>query len=133
MFFPTIGKNISTKVSQVGNYINPNNRSFKIRINVDNPKNELKANLLADLKINDFKQNGIVIPTKLIQKNRKGDSYVYTLKKEKECYLVEKTYIVEKMTYSNETFIEDGLLEDALIVEKGARLIKANETVILAE
>ena len=133
MFFPTIGKNISTKVSQVGNYINPNNRSFKIRINVDNPKNELKANLLADLKINDFKQNGIVIPTKLIQKDRKGDSYVYTLKKEKEGYLVEKTYIVEKMTYSNETFIADGLLEDALVVDKGARLIKANETVILAE
>ena len=133
LFFPTIGKNISTKVSQVGNYINPNNRSFKIRINVDNPKNELKANLLADLKINDFKQNGIVIPTKLIQKDRKGDSYVYTLKKEKEGYLVEKTYIVEKMTYSNETFIANGLLEGALIVDKGARLIKANETVILAE
>ena len=133
LFFPTIGKNISTKVSQVGNYINPNNRSFKIRINVDNPKNELKANLLADLKINDFKQNGIVIPTKLIQKDRKGDSYLYTLKKEKEGYLVEKTYIVEKMTYSNETFIADGLLEDALVVDKGARLIKANETVILAE
>jgi hypothetical protein len=100
---------------------------------VDNPKNELKANLLADLKINDFKQNGIVIPTKLIQKDRKGDSYVYTLKKEKGGYLVEKTYIVEKMTYSNETFIADGLLEGALIVDKGARLIKANETVILAE
>ena len=133
LFFPTIGKNISTKVSQVGNYINPNNRSFKIRINVDNPKNELKANLLADLKINDFKQNGIVIPTKLIQKDRKGDSYVYTLKKEKEGYLVEKTYIAEKMTYSNETFIADGLLEGALLVDKGARLIKANETVILAE
>jgi antitoxin component YwqK of YwqJK toxin-antitoxin module len=58
---------------------------------------------------------------------------VYTLKKEKGGYLVEKTYIVEKMTYSNETFIADGLLEEALIVDKGARLIKANETVILAE
>ena len=133
LFFPTIGKNISTKVSQVGNYINPNNRSFTIRINVDNPKNELKANLLADLKINDFKQNGIVIPTKLIQKDRKGDSYVYTLKKEEEGYLVEKTYIVQKMTYANESFIAEGLLEDALIVDKGARLIKANETVIIAE
>ena len=133
LFFPTIGKNISTKVSQVGNYINPNNRSFKIRINVDNPKNELKANLLADLKINDFNQNGIVIPTKLIQKDRKGDSYVYTLKKEEEGYLVEKTYIVQKMTYANESFIAEGLLEDALIVDKGARLIKANETVIIAE
>ena len=133
LFFPTIGKNISTKVSQVGNYINPNNRSFKIRIKVNNPNSELKANLLADLKINDFKQNGIVIPTKLIQKDRMGDSFVYTLKKEKYTYVVEKTYIVQKMTYANESFIAEGLLEDALIVDKGARLIKANETVIIAE
>ena len=133
LFFPTIGKNISTKVNQVANYINPNNRSFKIRIKVNNPNNELKANLLANLKINDFKQNGIVIPTKLIQMDRMGDSFVYTLKKEKDAYVVEKTYIVQKMTYANESFIAEGLLEDALIVDKGARLIKANETVIIAE
>jgi RND family efflux transporter MFP subunit len=133
LFFPTIGKNISAKVNQVANYINPENRSFKIRIKVNNPNSELKANLLADLKINDFKQNGIVIPTKLIQMDRMGDSFVYTLKKEKEAYVVEKTYIVQKMTYANESFIEEGLLEDVLIVDKGARLIKANETVIIAE
>jgi RND family efflux transporter MFP subunit len=133
LFFPTIGKNISAKVNQVANYINPDNRSFKIRIKVNNPNSELKANLLADLKINDFKQNGIVIPTKLIQKDRMGDSFVYTLKKEKDDYVVEKTYIVQKMTYANESFIEKGLLEDVLIVDKGARLIKVNETVIIAE
>jgi RND family efflux transporter MFP subunit len=133
LFFPTIGKNISAKVNQVANYINPENRSFKIRIKVNNPNSELKANLLADLKINDFKQNGIVIPTKLIQKDRMGDSFVYTLKKEKDDYVVEKTYIVQKMTYANESFIEKGLLEDVLIVDKGARLIKVNETVIIAE
>jgi RND family efflux transporter MFP subunit len=133
LFFPTIGKNISAKVNQVANYINPENRSFKIRIKVNNPNSELKANLLADLKINDFKQNGIVIPTKLIQKDRMGDSFVYTLKKEKGAYVVEKTYIVQKMTYANESFIEKGLLEDVLIVDKGARLIKVNETVIIAE
>ena len=133
LFFPTIGKNISTKVNQVANYINPNNRSFKIRIKLNNPNNELKANLLANLKINDFKQNGIVIPTKLIQMDRMENSFVYTLKKEKDAYVVEKTYIVQKMTYANESFIAEGLLEDALIVDKGARLIKANETVIIAE
>jgi hypothetical protein len=37
------------------------------------------------------------------------------------------------MTYANESFIEKGLLEDVLIVDKGARLIKVNETVIIAE
>jgi hypothetical protein len=37
------------------------------------------------------------------------------------------------MTYANESFIAEGLMEDALIVDKGARLIKSNETVIIAE
>jgi hypothetical protein len=37
------------------------------------------------------------------------------------------------MSYANESFIEEGLLEGVLIVDKGARLIKANETVIIAE
>ncbi|MCK5815539.1 MAG: efflux RND transporter periplasmic adaptor subunit, partial [Flavobacteriaceae bacterium] len=32
VFFPVLGKTMNTQVRQVGNYINPNNRSFKIEI-----------------------------------------------------------------------------------------------------
>jgi RND family efflux transporter MFP subunit len=90
LFFPSIGKNISANVSQVGNYINPNNRSFKVRVDINNQNNELKANLLADIKINDFKKMGIAIPAKLIQKDREGKQYVYTVIKEKGNYLSKK-------------------------------------------
>ena len=133
LFFPSIGKNIQAKIDQVGNFINPNNRSFKIRINIGNPNNELKANLLADVKINDFKETGIVIPTKLIQRDRVGKSFVYTLIKDDEGFKVQKTYIQDKMTYDNESFIVDGLTPYTLIVDKGSRLVKANENVILGE
>ncbi len=133
LFFPSIGKNIQAKIDQVGNFINPNNRSFKIRINIENPNNELKANLLADVKINDFKKTGIVIPTKLIQKDRVGKTFVYTLTKDGEGLKVQKTYIQDKMTYDNESFIVDGLTPYTQIVDKGSRLVKADENVILGE
>ena len=133
LFFPSIGKNIQAKIDQVGNFINPNNRSFKIRINIENPNNELKANLLADVKINDFKETGIVIPTKLIQKDRVGKAFVYTLIKDGEVFKVQKTYIQDKMNYDNESFIVDGLTPYTQIVDKGYRLVKADENVILGE
>ena len=133
LYFPSIDKKINTKVDQVGNYINPNNRSFKVRMNINNIDGTLKANLLADVKISDFKEVGIVIPSNLIQKDRMNKTFVYTLVKEDKFFRVKKSYILEKMSYENESFISEGLEADALIVDKGSRLVKGDETVILAE
>jgi len=133
LFFPSVGKSIDAKINQVGNFINPENRSFKIRVDIKNEDNDLKPNLLADLKINDYSNFGIVVPSKLIQKDRLGNSFVYTLKKVNGSYNVNKSYIKEKMTYKNESFISEGLIEDVLVVDKGSRLIKEGEIVILSE
>ena len=133
LFFPSLGNKINAKITQVGNFINPDNRSFKIRIDIKNANNNLKPNLLADLKINDFASLGIVVPSKLIQKDRLGNSFVYTLNKVNGSYNVNKSYIKEKMTYKNESFISEGLSEDVLVVDKGSRLIKEGEIVILSE
>ena len=133
LFFPSLGNKINAKITQVGNFINPENRSFKIRIDIKNENNDLKPNLLADLKINDFANFGIVVPSKLIQKDRLGNSFVYTLKKVNGSYNVNKSYVKEKMTYKNESFISEGLSEDVLVVDKGSRLIKEGEIVILSE
>ena len=133
LYFPSIDKKINTKVDQVGNYINPNNRSFKVRINVNNTDGTLKANLLAEVKISDFKEVGIVVPSNLIQKDRMNKPFVYSLVKEDKFYRVKKSYIIEKISYENESFISEGLEADALIVDKGSRFVKEDETVILAE
>ena len=77
--FRSIGSSVKASISQVGNFINPNNRSFKTRINLKNTTNDLKANLLADIKINDFKANGIVIPSHLVQKDSNDQTFVYTM------------------------------------------------------
>ena len=66
---------------------------------------------------------GIVIPAKLIQKDREGKQYVYTVINEKGNYLSKKNYIKAGMTYETDAFIIEGIQIDDLIVDKGARLI----------
>lgn len=133
LYFPSIDKEISSKINQVGNFINPNNRSFKIRINLDNPGNELKANMLADVKINDFVGSGVVIPTVLLQKDREGNTYVFSVDQKNNAYTVKKSYVKETSTYNSLSYISEGLMPNTLLVDKGARLIKANQTVIISE
>jgi membrane fusion protein (multidrug efflux system) len=51
----SLGKSYKGKVRQVGNYINPNNRTFGIEIALPNPDNLLRPNQVAVLKIEDYK------------------------------------------------------------------------------
>ena len=129
--FNSIGTSIEASISQVGNVINPNNRSFKMRVNLKNPNNELKANLLADIKINDFKANGIVIPTRLLQRDRNNKSFVYTIESKENNHKIVKTYVTEAKNYENQSYISEGLISSSILVDKGARLVNNNEKVTL--
>ena len=129
--FSSIGISIEASISQVGNFINPNNRSFKTRIDLENSNNELKANLLADIKINDFKANGIVVPSRLVQKDSNNQTFVYTIEPNESNHKVVKTYVTEAMNYANQSYISEGLVSNSVLVDKGARLVNNNEDVKL--
>lgn len=80
-FFPVLNKTVTTKVRQVGNHINPNNRSFKIEVGIPNKNNDVKPNLTTRLKINDYtNEKAILIPQNVISENGNGDQYVYVVK-----------------------------------------------------
>ena len=129
--FRSIGTSVEASVSQIGNFINPSNRSFKMRIDLKNPNNELKANLLADIKINDFSANGTVIPTRLVQRDRDNKTFVYTIEPKENNYKVVKTYVTEVMNYDNQSYISEGIIPNSILVDKGARLVNNNEEVTL--
>ena len=131
--FSSIGQTTEATITQVGNFINPSNRSFKTRIDLKNSNNDLKANLLADIKINDFKANGIVIPSRLVQKDRNDKTFVYTIEPKGDHHKVVKTYVIEAMNYSDSSFISEGLLPNSVLVDKGARLVNSEEDVKLVD
>jgi len=127
--FPSINIEIVSTVAQVGNVINPNNRSFKTKINIPNKDNNLKPNLLADIKIVDLETNGIVIPSNLIQKDQIGDSYVYTVSNKNYEYLITRKLVKIANEYNHNSLIEDGLSANDTLVNRGARFVRNGEIV----
>ena len=131
--FTSINKEINSKISQVGNYINPANRSFKIRINIDNKDQSIKPNLLADIKIVDFETMGIIIPATLVQQDQNGNNYVFTVVTENNEQRVVKNIITITNEYNNEVFVSAGLKENDTLVNAGARFVKDGDQVKISK
>lgn len=131
--FASINKEIKSKISQVGNYINPANRSFKIRINIDNKDQSIKPNLLADVKIVDFETKGIIIPATLVQQDQNGDNYVFTVITENKEQKVVKNIITIANEYNHEVYVSSGLKENDTLVNAGARFVKDGDKVKISK
>jgi len=78
--FPVLGKSIDTEIRQAGDFINPANRTFKVEVAIPNNEKNIKPNLTAKLKINDYtNENAILIPQSIISENAEGEQYVYVV------------------------------------------------------
>ncbi len=127
--FISINKQVSAKIDEIGNYINPDNRSFRIKIQLSNKDHSIKPNLLADLKINDFSAKGVVLPSYLIQMNQKGEQYVYSIKKDSLKARVVKRILDLGKEYNNKVLITDGLKANESIVLEGGKFVKDGDEV----
>jgi len=132
--FESIDEEIITKVAQIGNTINLENRSFKVRINVTNKKGAIKPNLLADIKIKDFDaKNAIVIPSNLVQIDANGNEFVYVLKAKDGTNFAIKKQIKTKSSYQGKTLITEGLELNENLITEGSRLISNNQEIEVLE
>lgn len=122
--FPAINKQLLSKISKIGSYINPDNRSFKVRIPISNKDHLIKPNLLAGLKINDFTETGIVLASDLIQMNQKAEQFVFVVKKDSLKTTVNKRILEIGKEYKNQVFITSGLQANEKIVLEGGKFVK---------
>lgn len=133
VYFSSIQKEITSEISQIGNFINPDNRSFKTRINISNKDQTIKPNLLAELRILDFESEGIIIPSTLVQKDQEGADFVFTVKTvDNENIIVKKPILISK-EYNYEIFVGTGLTETDILVNAGAKLVKAGDIVKISK
>jgi len=130
---PVLGTQIQEKISAVGNFINPNNRSFRIEISLNNKKGALKPNMSVEIKVNDYSNSeAILVPVKDILENQKGESYVYKLQVEDQAqntFKAIKTFVKLGKSSNNKVEILEGLEAGDRIVEDGIRLIKDQQLV----
>ncbi|NRD18908.1 efflux RND transporter periplasmic adaptor subunit [Winogradskyella eckloniae] len=129
---PVLGKTIATEIRQASDFINPANRTFKAEIEVPNKDKDIKPNLTARLKINDYtSENAILIPQSVISENADGEQYVYVVtdKNNKGIGTAKRIIIETGKTQGDVIEVLKNLETGAEIVKEGARSVKDGQSV----
>ena len=129
---PVLNLSQKTKISQTGNYINPNNRTFRIEAPLNNSNNIIKPNLAARILITDYyNKKAIMIPTKIINENAEGQPYIFKLIKtdENSIYKTKKVFIEIGKSTNEKTEILNGINVDDFIIDEGSMIVDDNQKV----
>jgi multidrug efflux pump subunit AcrA (membrane-fusion protein) len=120
-----LNKNYKGKVRQIGNFINPNNRSFGIEVSIPNPENLLRPNQVAKLKVIDYTvKNAIVVPSNVIQEDGKGNQFVFVASNSNgKTAMAKKAMVTTGKSSDNVTEILSGLSANDIIVIEGVNTI----------
>jgi membrane fusion protein (multidrug efflux system) len=127
---PALGYQTMSQVSFVSQVINPNNRSFLIKVGVDNKKRLIKPNILANLMIRDYvKDSAIVVPSRVIGKDLRGDFLFLAVSDESGVERAEKRYVTRGTSFGEKTEILDGLNSADRVITAGYDEVNQNEAI----
>jgi RND family efflux transporter MFP subunit len=129
--FPILNKQMESKIRQVGDFIDPNNRTFKVEITVPNNDSSIKPNLTAKLSINDYSNpEALLIPQSVISENASGEQYIYIVKdKVGDDAIAEKITIQTGLTQGDVIEVLAGLESGTEIIMEGARSVNDGQKV----
>ncbi len=132
VFFPVLGDSVITKIRQTGNFINPSNRSFSVEIPVPNKNGNIKPNLTAKVRINDYtSEKAILIPQSIISENAEGEQYAYIAMEpnaDNEA-IAKKRIITTGKTQGAFIEVLSGIEDGNQVIKEGARSVKDGQKV----
>jgi len=134
VYFPSLDKTIHTRISAIGQVINPENRTFMIEVEL--PKNigfTLKPNQVSVIRMRDyFNPETYVVPTKLVQRDDQG-TFLFGLSAKGEQQYARKIYIKTGYSFESQTEIINSLNGDEVLVDKGFRDLTEGVEVVISE
>jgi len=122
---PSLNDSIITmSISQIGNYIHPTNRTFRVQALLKNNR-ILLPNMLARMTITDYTNTeALIIPSDAVLRDRNNLSYVFVAQKEKGALVARRmdVSVVESFDGLSEIKASGGSLKPGMtVVVKGAR------------
>ncbi|MBL7963560.1 MAG: efflux RND transporter periplasmic adaptor subunit [Flavobacteriales bacterium] len=123
---PETGEKLMATIDQCGQYINPNNRTFKVTLRFNNGS-KLRPNQLVNVRIRDLEvPDALVVPSRLVMENSAGDPYVFVLEEKDGMAQTRKLFVKVLSAQGGELLIERD--EKALkggehLIDQGARLV----------
>lgn len=127
---PVLNEEVTTKVVTASDFISPNNRSFRVKINIPNKGGEIKPNLTAKVKINDYSNKNVIqVPVNILSENADGEQYVYRAVKKGEDLFAERAIVTTGRTQDGKIEILSGIKAGDIILLEGARSVKDGQRI----
>jgi membrane fusion protein, multidrug efflux system len=115
---------ITMAISQIGNYIHPTNRTFRVQAILKNNR-VLLPNMLARMTITDYTNNqALIIPSEAVLRDRNNLSYVFLALAENGALVARRkdVNVVESFNgFSEIQLLKGGLEPGLVVVVQGAR------------
>jgi RND family efflux transporter MFP subunit len=129
----SIDEDFTGTVRQVGNYINPNNRSFDIQVEIPNKNGLVKPNLIATVKVNDYTaESAITVPENILQENAEGETVAFLYKPKNDSIGIAKRVILETgYSYENHTEVKSGIKKGDTVILEGAKTLRDGQKVTI--
>ncbi|MCC7503511.1 MAG: efflux RND transporter periplasmic adaptor subunit [Flavobacteriales bacterium] len=125
--FPSLNDTIVASLANVSRYIDPANRTFKVTLRVPNGETYVRPNMLSVVHIRDVvKDSAIVVPSRCIQEDVSGKSYVFVLDKDKDGRAITRKVVVSRVMDSKDRTLlapNAGLVGNETILDEGAKSV----------
>lgn len=123
------GEILNSIVAEVSNFINPENRSFKVKIML--PKADgLKPNLMSKVIIKDHEtSSAVVVKASNVLQSQDGQDFVYTLSEKEGKMIAQKQEVKLGKEYNGYIEVLEGLKAEMKVIEEGSRSVRNNQEV----
>jgi membrane fusion protein (multidrug efflux system) len=120
VYFPVLETQKKATVFRTSAVIDPDSRTFGVRVNLENKDLALQPNLMGELKMRISQiNNALVVPSLLIKKDFKGEFIFVVNENENGLAVAQKRYIKTKIKDNNSTVVSKGLEEGLRIITSG--------------
>ncbi len=117
--FPILNKTTEAKIYRTSAIIDPDSRTFRLRINLNNKQEDIKPNMLSVLKLRTYAaDNSIVVPSILVKKDFSGE-FVFIAAESDGKQVARKRYIETGIKDNNSTLVLKGLNAGDMLITKG--------------
>jgi membrane fusion protein, multidrug efflux system len=119
VFFPALAREADATIYRIGNSIDVNNRTFSIRVNLNNPDGLIKPNIISTIRVRDYSaDDAIVVPNILIKEDFRGN-YTYIADVVDGKTIARKVYVKPGINNNNRTEVLEGLSSGMKIITEG--------------
>ena len=117
--FPVIDQNIEAEIYRTSSVIDPDSRTFRLRIDLNNKQNDIKPNMLAILKLRTFEApNAVIVPSILVKKDFSGE-FIFVAEEVEGRLKAKKRYIESGIKDNNSTLVTKGIEAGDQVITKG--------------